>query len=647
MPARSWVSRALTEMRIPGRPTPYIESYAPNVNRPLGRRANGNFSTQWERALLVQGRYPTAEGFTTANPDFEYEIAWNTPEFVADLASRSWAEVLIWNDIYCTEEHGVNHLPGWIDNTRIVWWDFQLWLKSKATGAWSRLAFSDDWTGHPISPTFVHEDFARVWEDARYESSGYRSIRLRYDQNAPYASVGSPYWAYHGYSGGIQTFNAADVADVVISAKVSKVLHNPNAFDDRDFAKFAVAIGADYYPTPRIYYYPSVGISAHKAVNAKWPQYEYVICHTMTEAQLFAPNGYPAFFANLYETYDDTGVPPVVPPPVVVPPSAAPAYANWFDVLDTGASNWMDAAEVGAAAPTWGSAIQLTATIGAAFAYTPTLVAGSPAPTYSKVSGPTWASVNASTGQITGTPTGAPVETTIVVRATNTSGSADLTLPLSVIDGVAVTTTSLPGAVVGSAYAASLEAAGVAPLAWAITAGTLPAGLSLQGEVIAGTPTAAGSSTFTVQATDALGRTATRSLTLVVGAVADAIVITVVSLPVGTVGTAYVAGISADGAAPVTWQIIEGTLPPGLTVLTSFENLMLQEDSSLVTQEDDSSIVIDENAIYIVGTPTQPGGYGITVRATNAVGTATRGFVINIDAAAQPVASPWARFIRQ
>lgn len=645
MATRTWAQRALTEMRIPGRPTPYIESYAPNINKPLGRRGGGeNFSTQWERALLVQGRYPTAEGFTTANPDFEYEIAWNTPAFVADLASRSWAEVLIWNDIYCTEEHGVNHLPGWIDNTRVVWWDFQLWLKSKATGAWSRLAFSDDWSGHPISPTFVHEDFARVWEDARYESSGFRSIRLRYDPNAPYAAIGSPYWAYHGYAGDLQPFNAADVADVVISAKVSKVLHNAAAFDDRDFAKFAVAIGADYYPTPRIYYYPSVGISAHKAVSAKWPQFEYVICHTMTEAQLAAPNGYPAFFAGLSETYDDDL--PVTPPAPIVPPTLAPTYGNWFDVLDTGASNWMDAAEVGASAPAWGGAVELTASIGAAFSYTPTPATGSPTPTYTKVSGPTWASVNATTAQITGTPTGSPASTSIVIRATNTNGTADLTLPFEVIDGVAVTTASLPGGVVGTAYAQTLAASGVGPFAWAVTAGALPAGLALSGATIVGTPTAAGTAAFTVQATDALNRTATRSLSIVVGAAVDALVMTVASLPAGTVGVAYSAGISAEGAAPVTWSIIAGALPPGLSVLTSYEYYVLQEDNSLVLQEDDFNIVIDENAIYIVGTPTRTGGYSITVQATNAVGSAVRSYTININEASAPVASPWARFIR-
>ena len=70
---------------------------------------------------------------------------------------------------------------------------------------------------------------------------------------------------------------------------------------------------------------------------------------------------------------------------------------------------------------------------------------------------------------------------------------------------VAVTTPSLPAATAGQAYTASLSAAdGTAPYTWAVTSGSLPAGLTLDPATgaISGTPTAAGSSTITVTATD-------------------------------------------------------------------------------------------------------------------------------------------------
>jgi hypothetical protein len=60
---------------------------------------------------------------------------------------------------------------------------------------------------------------------------------------------------------------------------------------------------------------------------------------------------------------------------------------------------------------------------------------------------------------------------------------------------------------------------GQAPYTWTVTTGTLPTGLTLSSAgVISGTPTVAGSSTFTVEAEDANGAIKTKEFTLVVNA---------------------------------------------------------------------------------------------------------------------------------
>jgi Putative Ig domain len=68
----------------------------------------------------------------------------------------------------------------------------------------------------------------------------------------------------------------------------------------------------------------------------------------------------------------------------------------------------------------------------------------------------------------------------------------------------AITTTTLPGGAIGTAYSATLEASGGAgTLTWTVTTGAPPAGLSLSSAgTISGTPSAIGTSTFAVTVTD-------------------------------------------------------------------------------------------------------------------------------------------------
>ena len=86
-----------------------------------------------------------------------------------------------------------------------------------------------------------------------------------------------------------------------------------------------------------------------------------------------------------------------------------------------------------------------------------------------------------------------------------------------------VTTTTLQNATVNSSYSATLNGTGgVAPYTWAVTSGSLPAGLSLSsGGVISGTPTTAGSASFTVTLTDQEGNEASAGLSLVVNPLAS------------------------------------------------------------------------------------------------------------------------------
>ncbi|MBX5467446.1 MAG: cell wall-binding repeat-containing protein [Firmicutes bacterium] len=140
-----------------------------------------------------------------------------------------------------------------------------------------------------------------------------------------------------------------------------------------------------------------------------------------------------------------------------------------------------------------------------------------------------------------------------------------------------VVTASLPAGQVGSPYSASLQASGgVPPYTWSLVSGSaMPPGLTLAANgQISGTPTAAGTTTFTVQVADAetppATAKATLSLTVNAGTSASALAITTATLPGASVGSAYSVNLQATGGTPpYTWAVTNGSLPPGLTLTSA------------------------------------------------------------------------------
>ncbi|GAC1626625.1 MAG: hypothetical protein NVS9B13_23060 [Candidatus Acidiferrum sp.] len=218
-------------------------------------------------------------------------------------------------------------------------------------------------------------------------------------------------------------------------------------------------------------------------------------------------------------------------------------------------------------------------TVGTAYSQTLLTNGGGIAPiTWSVTIGalPGGLSLNATTGVISGTPTtatGSPFNFTVQAadsgapQQTNTKALSIsiATAPLS------VATTGLPDGVVGQSYSgATLQSAGGnPPVTWSISAGALPAGLTLNTNTgaITGSPTGAGTTTFTVKATDSTtptAQTATKQLSIRVNTV---LTITTNTLSGGTVNTPYSATLqSSGGATPISWSVTSGSLPNGLSL---------------------------------------------------------------------------------
>lgn len=129
--------------------------------------------------------------------------------------------------------------------------------------------------------------------------------------------------------------------------------------------------------------------------------------------------------------------------------------------------------------------------------------------------------------------------------ATMTNGYAYVaSLVLSPSDG------ALPADTVGIAYSQTITASGgTAPYSYAVTSGALPAGLTLDAAsgVISGTPTASGSASFTITATDANAATGSASYSIETGVQAPA---------AGPVSATLAANSSAN---PITLNLSGGT----------------------------------------------------------------------------------------
>ncbi|MGC9198963.1 MAG: putative Ig domain-containing protein [Acidobacteriaceae bacterium] len=143
--------------------------------------------------------------------------------------------------------------------------------------------------------------------------------------------------------------------------------------------------------------------------------------------------------------------------------------------------------------------------------------------------------------------------------------------PLSV-PPLAITTTTLAAGASGTAYTQTLMASGgTSPYVWTVSSGSLPAGLTLSsGGVISGTPTASGTSSFTISVHDSSSPEQTRTATLSITVAPPALTITSTTLVTGTTNTSYTATLKASGGtAPYTWKVSSGSLPAGLALSAS------------------------------------------------------------------------------
>jgi uncharacterized protein (TIGR03437 family) len=159
-----------------------------------------------------------------------------------------------------------------------------------------------------------------------------------------------------------------------------------------------------------------------------------------------------------------------------------------------------------------------------------------------------------------------------------------------------ITTATLPSGTVLQPYSQQLFATGgTPPYTWSLVSGSFPTGLALtlSTGILGGTPTRFGSYSFTVQARDSNGATASKAFSMTISP--GVLFITSQWLNSGYVGVLYSQTLhAAGGAPPYSWAITG--LPAGLT--------------------------FDTSRAIISGTPLVAGTYSVIVRVSDTMGEA-------------------------
>jgi hypothetical protein len=230
---------------------------------------------------------------------------------------------------------------------------------------------------------------------------------------------------------------------------------------------------------------------------------------------------------------------------------------------------------------------------------------------------------------VSGTPTQAGTFTFSVFAtdAVSNKGSQSYTVTITGAGStpIVISPTTLPNGTVGVAYSQTVTAAGGVPPYKGSTTGTLPPGLTVAALMsgvsasVAGTPTQAGTFTFSVIATDSQSSQGSQAYTVTIqtaGPTVPPINVGPPSLPAFVVGQPVQVPLTVSGGdgGPYTFAIVAGALPPGLSMST---------------------------AGVISGTPTTAGPYSFTASAADTSGNSgARIYTATVSATPVPVL-PW------
>jgi Putative Ig domain/Galactose oxidase, central domain len=251
-----------------------------------------------------------------------------------------------------------------------------------------------------------------------------------------------------------------------------------------------------------------------------------------------------------------------------------------------------------------------------------------------------------SDGSLSGLPTSAGAFTFTVTVTDSASTPQRVSAPFTIMVGTptapVVSTTPPPptGTVTypyngGNAFPFS-AGGGLGPYIWSVTTGAVPAGLTLGSDgTLSGTPTTAGTVTFTVTATDSAQppEAGSQSFTVAVNTPGPPVINLTPAPPTAVADNGYpnFNFTASGGYLPLTWAVTAGALPAGISLATSGSldgvPTIIGSFPITVTVTDSASVPAMNSASFTIAiTAPPPPTINTAAPPTGTVGTAYPAF---------------------
>ena len=179
--------------------------------------------------------------------------------------------------------------------------------------------------------------------------------------------------------------------------------------------------------------------------------------------------------------------------------------------------------------------------------------------------------LDAATGAISGTPTSSYFGSGIFVSVKDSSSpqlTASKFIIFPIYQALAFQPVSPFATHIQTYFSQSMVLGGLPPVTVTVDSGSVPPGMNIESNgYFSGSPTATGTYSFTLTATDSDNPPVSIQSAFTFTVLPPLPVLADLELPTGAFGKAYSAKLWArDGTVPYTWSIASGQLPPGLSL---------------------------------------------------------------------------------